>query len=135
MTQRFVSLALVTALTLALSGCYTIRHYVDAPAGDVSLGPIGGPTQYHFKEEGRYFYLIGGLVPVMSPQTSELLARHQRKGSAISNLQIKQEYGIVDIGINTVVSILSAGFLTGMVQSMTITYEGDVVTTGNREGI
>jgi len=123
------NLALASALCISLSGCYTMHHYVDDPAGEVSLGPVSGDQQYHFKEEGRYFYIVGGLVPVFSPKTGDLLAKHKRRGAKISNLKIEQQYGPVDIGINFVSSV----FLWGLVQSLSISYEGDVIDSG-REG-
>lgn len=117
-------------LALPLTGCYTMRHYVDGPVGEVSMGPVAGETKYRFKEEGRYFYVFGGLIPVMSPSANDLLARHQRKDVTISNFRIEQQQGPVDIGIN----ILSSYLLLGLVQSMSVTYEGDVVEVKGKKG-
>ena len=126
--KSIIRLALASTLALSLSGCYTMRHFVDDPSNEVSMGPVSGEERYHFKEEGRYFYVISGLVPVFSPKVNDLIAKHKRKGAKISNLKVEQQYGPVDIGIN----IVSSAFLFGLVQSMSITYEGDVVEASGK---
>lgn len=124
MKNTIIRLALASALVSSLAGCYTMRHYVDDPTSEVSMGSVSGETQYHFREEGRYFYVIGGLVPVFSPKANDLIAKHKRRGVKISNLKIEQQYSPVDIGLNIVFSYITFG----LVQSMSIAYEGDVVS-------
>lgn len=128
--RALLSLVASAVLALPLSGCYTMRHYVESPVGEVSMGPTSGETKYRFKEEGRYFYVLGGLIPVHSPRTSDLLSKHQRRDVKISNLRIEQQYAPVDIGIN----LLSSYLLLGLLQSMTITYEGEVVEVDSKGG-
>lgn len=105
-----------------LAGCYSIQHYVENPRGEVSFDDQSGRTNYHFKEEGRYFYVLGGLIPVYSPKMDDLLGKHIKKGNKLKNLRITQEFGPIDLGIGYLSSVL----LPIGIGARTVTYEGDV---------
>lgn len=125
MQKRLLAMSIAIAFTMLTSGCYSMQHYVQNARGDVSFGDTEseGDRDYHFREEGRYFYILWGLVPVVSPKADEMLSKHTRKGTKIRNLKVEQQYGPVDIGIN----ILSNWFTLGLIQSWSVAYEGDVV--------
>lgn len=123
MRKRVLATSMALAITMLTSGCYSMQHYVQNAGGEVSFTDNVGERDYHFREEGRYFYILWGLVPVVAPKADDLLAKHTRKGMKIRNLKVEQQYGPVDFAV----SILSNWFTLGLIQSWGVAYEGDVV--------
>jgi hypothetical protein len=111
-----MGLAALTALSL--SGCYTIVHEMDTMP-NITMDAQNGRAIRHFKEETRFYYLLWGLVPIVSPPMEESFVAKVRKGGHIANVRINQQANILDI--------LIAGVTGGLVTSRTVNYEGDVL--------
>lgn len=133
-------LALALAVTLATSGCYSVKYYVEDSPTPVEVTSGAGRFRYHFKEEGRNFFMIYGLLPVWGDKTDTLLSKHMVRGSRISNLKVTTQVGVFDFllsaGVNLVIVAtltpglgLMAPYVAGPLGlgTRTVTYEGDVI--------
>ncbi len=125
MASRSLAIAVSVALAAPLTGCYSIKHYVDDSGTPVETTSSGGSVRYHFKEEGRYYYLLYGLLPVWSDKTETLLGKHTVPGTKVANLKITQQFGPMDILLTVGVGILGGVYLGFVTRS--VAYEGDVV--------
>lgn len=125
---------------MASSGCYSVKYYVEDSPTPVEVTSGAGRFRYHFKEEGRNYFLIYGLLPVWGDKTETLLSKHMVRGSRISNLKVTTQIGALDILLSAGVNLLilftltpglgiMAPYVAGPlgIGTRTVSYEGDVV--------
>lgn len=107
---------------MLLAGCYNLR--ISLPEGVDSterfaLSTLKGANLDHFSETQGTTYLFWGIVSPAPVDPEQVLAPYLRGGSRISNLTISSHHSFTDALVM---------FLTlGIVDPLTIRYEGDVV--------
>ena len=132
--------ALAVATTIAASGCYSVKYHVEDSSTPIEETAGSGRFRYHFKEEGRNYFIGLGLLPIWGDRTETMLARHMVRGSRISNLKITNQFGAMDVLLSAgsyflLAVTLAPVFYLGTpyvalplaLGSRTVTYEGDVV--------
>lgn len=130
--RKLLAWALAATLTAPLAGCYTIHHAVEDSLTPVEFSHSEGDRRSHFSEEGRNFYILYGLLPIVHTSTDAMLQKYVRKGTRISNLRVEQAFTPMDfglsLGINTVAGMMTMGFAPWLgILTRTVRYEGDVV--------
>lgn len=133
-------LALAMAATLSTPGCYSVKYQVEDSPTPVEMTHGSGRFRYHFKEEGRHYFMVYGLLPIAQDKTETVLAKHMVRGSRISNLKVTHQMSIWDylisVGVNFVVILgltpafgPMAVYVAGPLGlgTRTVTYEGDVI--------
>lgn len=132
--------ALALAAALALPGCYSVKYHVEDSPSPVEITAGAGRLRYHFKEEGRNYFLVYGLLPFWGDKTEALLAKHMIRGSRVSNLKITNQVTFTDVLVSLGVGVgltlvltpvlgMAAPYVVGPLGLgiRTTTLEGDVI--------
>lgn len=113
------------ALSVALAGCFTVRHSYDGPkllTPDASIPGVTVRKVRHFSVRQRQFFWIHGGIPTGEPlNAAELAARQIGDHDAVVNLRIGDGQDVIDALIHIPCGL---GILCG---SWSAWAEGDVV--------
>ena len=118
-------LMIVGALSLMLSGCYTLRSeisrgYDDEFQDKVYMSQVrGGKLQQRFEETEGVAFTFWGLGVAKQSDPASVLSKYLEKGNKISNLRITTERSFVDS--------LVGGLTLGLYNPWTVRYEGEII--------
>lgn len=118
-------LIMVGALSVMLSGCYTLRSEISRSHDEEFLDKVymsqlrGGKLEQRFEETEGVAFLFWGLTAARQSDPASLLSKYLEKGYKISNLRITTERSFVDS--------LIGGLTLGLYNPWTVRYEGEII--------
>jgi hypothetical protein len=109
MLQDFTKMLVACALTLSLSGCFTLQYSgLELPDDSVSFSRNSqAKVERYLAVEERAVFIVNGLIPISTPNVAQTL-RRELGNKSVQALRIKSQLSVTDMLLTIGFAILGS---------------------------